>query len=234
MITPTALQRAVNVMNNRVNQLGVSQPQITTDGKNLIDVQLPNVPERRPGGERTSARPRSCSSTTGRPTSSTPPQSACGRRDPDRRRDRGRAQPGEWLDASDPGRQRGGGRAGFYEAVKLASKQPLDPEQDATARASATSTSCSARPGARPVPPSPRRRTQAPEGRALPDRADCRRPVHHRARGRRRAAEVGPDTCRDGRDPGARWSSRAPRCCRPRRPTSPSGPSSARPTPATT
>src|ERR1700722_9086881 len=43
VITPTALQRAVNVMNNRVNQLGVSQPQITTDGKNLIDVQLPNV-----------------------------------------------------------------------------------------------------------------------------------------------------------------------------------------------
>ncbi len=43
MITPAALQRAVDVMNNRVNQLGVSQPQITTDGKNLIDVQLPNV-----------------------------------------------------------------------------------------------------------------------------------------------------------------------------------------------
>jgi SecD/SecF fusion protein len=42
-ITPTALQRAVDVMNNRVNQLGVSQPQITTDGKNLIDVQLPDV-----------------------------------------------------------------------------------------------------------------------------------------------------------------------------------------------
>src|SRR5579875_3839253 len=42
-ITPAALQRAVDVMNNRVNQLGVSQPQITTDGKDLIDVQLPNV-----------------------------------------------------------------------------------------------------------------------------------------------------------------------------------------------
>jgi SecD/SecF fusion protein len=42
-ITPAALQRAVDVMNSRVNQLGVSQPQITTEGKNLIDVQLPNV-----------------------------------------------------------------------------------------------------------------------------------------------------------------------------------------------
>ncbi len=38
-----SLQRAVDVMNDRVNQLGVSQPQITTVGKNLIDVQLPDV-----------------------------------------------------------------------------------------------------------------------------------------------------------------------------------------------
>jgi SecD/SecF fusion protein len=43
VINATALQRAVDVMNNRVNQLGVSQPQITTDGSNQIDVQLPNV-----------------------------------------------------------------------------------------------------------------------------------------------------------------------------------------------
>ncbi len=43
VITPVAMQRAVDVMNNRVNQLGVSQAQITTDGKDLIDVQLPNV-----------------------------------------------------------------------------------------------------------------------------------------------------------------------------------------------
>ncbi|HUY58720.1 MAG TPA: protein translocase subunit SecD [Solirubrobacteraceae bacterium] len=42
-VNPAALQRAVDVMNNRVNQLGVTQPQITTEGKNLIDVQLPDV-----------------------------------------------------------------------------------------------------------------------------------------------------------------------------------------------
>ena len=42
-VNPGALQRAVDVMNNRVNQLGVAQPQITTEGKNLIDVQLPDV-----------------------------------------------------------------------------------------------------------------------------------------------------------------------------------------------
>jgi SecD/SecF fusion protein len=42
-VNPASLQRAVDVMNNRVNQLGVTQPQITTEGKNLIDVQLPDV-----------------------------------------------------------------------------------------------------------------------------------------------------------------------------------------------
>jgi SecD/SecF fusion protein len=42
-VNTASLQRAVDVMNNRVNQLGVTQPQITTEGKNLIDVQLPDV-----------------------------------------------------------------------------------------------------------------------------------------------------------------------------------------------
>ncbi len=42
-VNQASLQRAVDVMNNRVNQLGVTQPQITTEGKNLIDVQLPDV-----------------------------------------------------------------------------------------------------------------------------------------------------------------------------------------------
>ncbi len=42
-INADSLQRAVDVMNERVNQLGVSQPVITTVGKDLIDVQLPDV-----------------------------------------------------------------------------------------------------------------------------------------------------------------------------------------------
>src|ERR1700723_2691760 len=42
-VNPDSLQRAVDVMNNRVNQLGVAQPQITTSGGNQIDVQLPYV-----------------------------------------------------------------------------------------------------------------------------------------------------------------------------------------------
>jgi SecD/SecF fusion protein len=43
VVNEAALQRAVNVMENRVNQLGVTQPQIQTEGHNLIDVQLPDV-----------------------------------------------------------------------------------------------------------------------------------------------------------------------------------------------
>src|ERR1700761_7449304 len=42
-VNADSLQRAVDVMNSRVNQLGVAQPQITTSGGNQIDVQLPDV-----------------------------------------------------------------------------------------------------------------------------------------------------------------------------------------------
>ena len=42
-VTPASLQRAVDVMNTRVDQLGVSEPSISTQGKDQIDVQLPNV-----------------------------------------------------------------------------------------------------------------------------------------------------------------------------------------------
>jgi SecD/SecF fusion protein len=42
-VTQDSLQRAVDVMENRVNQLGVSQAQINTQGRDEIDVQLPDV-----------------------------------------------------------------------------------------------------------------------------------------------------------------------------------------------
>src|SRR5579884_2990007 len=42
-VTQAALQRAVDVMNQRVNQLGVSEPSISTEGSDLIAVQLPAV-----------------------------------------------------------------------------------------------------------------------------------------------------------------------------------------------
>ena len=43
VINQSAMTRAVDVLNNRVNQLGVTQPQIATEGKDLINVQLPDV-----------------------------------------------------------------------------------------------------------------------------------------------------------------------------------------------
>jgi SecD/SecF fusion protein len=42
-VTPDSLSRAVQIMQNRVNQLGVAQPLIQTYGSNGIDVQLPDV-----------------------------------------------------------------------------------------------------------------------------------------------------------------------------------------------
>ncbi|MBV9413618.1 MAG: protein translocase subunit SecD, partial [Solirubrobacterales bacterium] len=42
-VTSDALQRAVDIMRSRVDQLGVAEPQIQTTGNNLITVGLPNV-----------------------------------------------------------------------------------------------------------------------------------------------------------------------------------------------
>src|SRR5947209_10855246 len=42
-VTQDALQRAVDIMRQRVDQLGVSEPQIQTTGGNQITVGLPNV-----------------------------------------------------------------------------------------------------------------------------------------------------------------------------------------------
>src|SRR5581483_4472228 len=43
VVTPDALARAVDVMRQRTNQLGVSETQIQTTGNNLITVGLPDV-----------------------------------------------------------------------------------------------------------------------------------------------------------------------------------------------
>ena len=42
-VTQDALQRAVDIMRNRVDQLGVAEPEIQTSGDNQITVGLPNV-----------------------------------------------------------------------------------------------------------------------------------------------------------------------------------------------
>src|SRR5437764_9067804 len=43
VVTQDALARAVDIMRNRVDQLGVSEPEIQTSGGNQISVGLPNV-----------------------------------------------------------------------------------------------------------------------------------------------------------------------------------------------
>jgi SecD/SecF fusion protein len=46
-VTPAAMARAVDIMRNRVDQLGVSEPEISTYGGNQISVGLPNVHDTR-------------------------------------------------------------------------------------------------------------------------------------------------------------------------------------------
>src|SRR6201995_5679821 len=43
VVTQDALNRAVDIMRSRVDQLGVSEPEIQTTGNNLITVGLPDV-----------------------------------------------------------------------------------------------------------------------------------------------------------------------------------------------
>src|SRR5882762_7928390 len=43
VVTPDALSRAVDIMRNRVDQLGTLDPQIQTSGNNQISVALPDV-----------------------------------------------------------------------------------------------------------------------------------------------------------------------------------------------
>src|SRR5690242_17210693 len=42
-VTSDALQRAVDIMRQRIDQLGVTEPAIQTSGGNTITAQLPNV-----------------------------------------------------------------------------------------------------------------------------------------------------------------------------------------------
>src|SRR5215469_18359109 len=120
-VTPDALQRAVDIMRSRVDQLGVAEPEIQTTGNNLITVGLPNVSDTAraerevgttaqlafydwennvltPNGKTVASQLQSQD-----PTARTISQGAGGN-----------AAPG------DPG----SGSMGLYQAVKLASKQP--------------------------------------------------------------------------------------------------------------
>src|ERR1700744_2790026 len=49
-VNQASLNRAVDIMRSRVDQLGVSEPEIQTTGNNLITVGLPNVSDTAPAG----------------------------------------------------------------------------------------------------------------------------------------------------------------------------------------
>ena len=70
-VTAESLQRALDIMRERVDAFGVSEPELARTGEDQIEVNLPGRRGRRARRRSRSARPRSSSSTTGRRTSST-------------------------------------------------------------------------------------------------------------------------------------------------------------------
>ena len=64
-VNAESLERAIDIMRKRVDQLGVAQPEIQRSGEDEIDVAPPRSQQRaRAPKPRSAARP-SCSSTTG-------------------------------------------------------------------------------------------------------------------------------------------------------------------------
>jgi SecD/SecF fusion protein len=122
-VTQAALQRAVDTMNQRVNQLGVSEPQIATQGSDQIAVSLPDV-QNTARAERlvgTTARlafydwEANALTPAGKPVArmlSSQDQSATLL-----------SQGGGSLAPGSPG----AGSLSLYQAVKLAAKQPREP-----------------------------------------------------------------------------------------------------------
>ena len=61
--TEDGMDQAVEIIQNRVNKLGVAEPEIQRQGEDKISVQLPGIDNPEAGPARSSARPR-CSSST--------------------------------------------------------------------------------------------------------------------------------------------------------------------------
>ena len=124
-VTPDALSRAVDIMRQRVDQLGVSEPEIQTTGGNQITVGLPNVSN--------TARAEKLVGTTARlafydweANALTPDGKTVASQlqvqNPDAQAiSQGTSQP--------PGNP-GSGSMHLYDAVKLASKQTPEPAPD--------------------------------------------------------------------------------------------------------
>src|ERR671938_501857 len=68
-VTSDAINRTLDIMRERVDQLGVAEPEIQRSGPDQIDVSLPDVKNADEAAIR-SGPPRRCGSTTGRARSS--------------------------------------------------------------------------------------------------------------------------------------------------------------------
>ncbi len=119
-VTPDALNRAVDIMRNRVDQLGVSEPEIQTSGGNQITVGLPNVKD--------TSRAEKLVGSTARlafydweANAITPNGKTAASQLQAQDTAAGTISQGGTTGA--PGNP-GGGSMGLYQAVQLASKQP--------------------------------------------------------------------------------------------------------------
>jgi SecD/SecF fusion protein len=114
-VTQAALQRTVNIMDERVNQLGVAQPNISTSGKNLIQVDLPNVHDTGRAEQEVGTTAQlyfyDWEANTLLPDRTTVASKLL-------------AQDQSALTVSQGSGAPGAGSAGLYDAVKLAAKQP--------------------------------------------------------------------------------------------------------------
>ena len=125
-VTQTALQRAVDVMNQRVDQLGVSEPQIQTSGGNQISVGLPDVQNTRRAEQLVGTTARlefydweaNALTPSGKPVAS-----LLQTQDPTA------TQISQGSGTTAPGSP-GAGSMPLYTAVQLASKQPLQVSAD--------------------------------------------------------------------------------------------------------
>jgi SecD/SecF fusion protein len=125
-VTQAALQRAVDTMDQRVNQLGVSEPSIATQGANQISVGLPDVQNTKRAEELVGSTARlafydweaNAITSSGKPVASlltTQDPSAVSI-----------SQGGSSLAPGSPG----AGSLPLYQAVKLAAKQPRQASKD--------------------------------------------------------------------------------------------------------
>jgi SecD/SecF fusion protein len=131
-VNTASLQRAVNVMDNRINQLGVAQAQIQTEGKNLIDVQLPNVKNvqqaEKTVGNTAQLYFYDWEANVINPSTKQPVANGLLSDDSESIA----ISQGDTSGSVAPGSDyTGAGAMGFYQAVELASKQPFDAKADA-------------------------------------------------------------------------------------------------------